>query len=469
MTAVQPRRDVAPSRAALDPATAERRARAARRSRRRDTIEAAAWLAGVGGLAFMLSSGTVDVTTLAGLLTTLGRIAGIVASTMIMAQLILIARIPLVEQAIGHDRGARLHARLGRLGFVVIIAHIVLLVAGYALPTQTGLLAQTWAFVVSYGGPMFMASVGFLVLVAVVVTSYAIVRSRWRYENWHAVHLFSYLAVGLSIPHQLTDGQSFMTMGPAWWYWVILWTVAVGGLLAYRVVRPLARFWRHSIRVAAVGTLPDGSTVIAMHGRRLTRLGAKGGQFMLFRFLQHDMWGQAHPYSLSRTVRDGWMRITVKPLGDGSAALRTLRPGTRVMVEGPLGVFTDDSRSGDHLVLAGAGVGITPILALLEDATFRPGGCTVIVRARSEAEIPHLEEFRELAAARGATLHVLTGRRGDGWAPASSPATLSRLVPAIAGADVYACGPDRWVTAVMDDAVVAGVPEHRRHAEEFAW
>ncbi|WP_062297296.1 ferredoxin reductase family protein [Demequina maris] len=454
---------------AVDPRLRARRDRAVTRSRRRDTLEAAAWLAGVGGLSLMLASGSVDVTTVAGLLTTLGRVAGIAASTMIMAQLILIARIPLVEQAIGHDRAARIHSQLGRIGFLVIIAHIVLLIAGYAMPTQTGLLAQTWDFVVGYGGPMFMASVGFVVLCAVVITSYAIVRSRWRYENWHAVHLFSYLAVGLSIPHQLTDGQSFMSMGFAWWYWVVLWTVAVGGLLAYRVVRPLARFLRHRIRVAAVGTLPDGSTVVAMHGRQLRRLNAQGGQFFLFRFLQADMWGQAHPYSLSRTVRDGWMRITVKPLGDGSSALRDLKPGTRVMVEGPLGIFTDASRSGDHLVLAGAGVGITPILALLESADFRAGGCTVVVRAHSEAEIPHLDEFRELAAARGAHLHVLTGARGDGWSPAALPVTLSQLVPTIAGADVYACGPQPWVDAVMDDATAAGVPAERRHAEEFAW
>ncbi|MDN4475722.1 ferredoxin reductase family protein [Demequina sp. SYSU T00192] len=471
MTAVAPRpaRRPQPFRPAADPRLRERREHAVARSRRRDTLEASAWLAGVGGVSFMLASGTVDVTSVAGLLTTLGRIAGIAASTMIMAQLVLIARIPLVERVIGHDRAARIHSQLGRIGFLVIIAHIVLLIAGYAMPTQTGLLAQTWDFVVGWGGPMFMASVGFVVLCAVVVTSYAIVRRRWRYESWHAVHVFSYLAVGLSIPHQLTDGESFMSMGLAWWYWVVLWTVAVGGLLAYRVVRPLARFARHRVRVAAVGTLPDGSTVVAMHGRHLRRMNAQGGQFLLFRFLQAGMWGQAHPYSLSRTVRDGWMRITVKPLGDGSSALRDLRPGTRVMVEGPLGTFHDGSRSGDHLVLAGAGVGITPILALLEDADIGPAGCTVIVRAHSEAEIPHLDEFRELAAARGAALHVLTGGRGDGWAPAALPARLAGLVPTIAGADVYACGPQPWVEAVMDDAARAGVPAERRHAEEFAW
>ncbi|WP_062301197.1 ferredoxin reductase family protein [Demequina subtropica] len=471
MTAVapgRPGRRTAP-RIVPDARVMARGQRGPRLSRRRDILEAAAWLVGVLGVSFMLASGSVDVTSLAGLLVTLGRVAGMAASTMIMAQLILIARIPLVERAIGHDRAAQLHGRLGRLGFLVILAHIALLVVGYAMPTQSGILAQAWDFAIGWGGPMFMASAGFIVLVAVVVTSYAIVRRRWRYESWHAVHVFSYLAIGLSIPHQLTDGETFMSMGVAWWYWVVLWAVAVGGLLAFRVVRPLARFWRHRVRVAAVGTLADGSTVIAMHGRHLTRLGAKGGQFFLFRFLQRDMWGQAHPYSTSRTVRDGWMRITVKPLGDGSAALRGLKPGTRVMLEGPLGIFTDDQRTGERLVLVGAGVGITPILALLEDADVRPGECTVIVRAHTPAEIPHLDELRELAAARGATLHVLTGARGGGWSPAATPVTLADLVPGLSRADVYACGPAPWIEAVMDDAARAGVPKERQHLEEFAW
>ncbi|WP_296666036.1 ferredoxin reductase family protein [Demequina sp.] len=452
-----------------DVATARRRHRAVFRSRWRDTVEAAGWLAGIGAVALMLASGTVDVGSAAGFLTTMGRIAGIVASTMIMAQLILIARIPVVERVVGHDRAAKIHSQLGRLGFIVIIAHILLLIGGYALSIHTTFLDQTWQFVVGYGGPMFMASVGFVVLVAVVVTSYAIVRTRWRYENWHAVHLFSYLAVGLSIPHQFTDGESFLTMGFAWWYWVVLWTVAVGGLLAYRVVRPVTRYFRHRIAVAAVDRVSDGSTVITMSGRDILSLRPEAGQFFLFRFLAKDMWGEAHPYSLSRAPRDGWLRITVKPLGDSSARLATLTPGTRVMVEGPLGIFTEASRSGDHLVLAGAGIGITPVLAFLETADVEPGRCTVIVRASSLEDAPHLDEVVRIARERGAAVHVLVGRRGPGWSPAQNPVILSDLVPEIAGADIYACGPAVWVDALFADAERAGVPKGRRHAEEFSW
>lgn len=446
-----------------------RRARGVMQDRRRDAVEAAAWLAGTGAIALALASGTLDVSSPSGLLIAGGRLAGIVASTLIMVQLVLIARIPVVERAVGHDRAARLHGTLGRLGFLVMIAHVALLVAGYALVARIGVITQAWELATAHGGPMTLAWIGAVVLIAVVVTSYAAVRRRWAYESWHAVHVFAYLAVGLSIPHQLTDGSTFMAGGFAWWYWAALWTVAVGGLLVFRVARPLVRMRRHRVRVAATGVLADGSTAIAMTGHRLGRLRARGGQFFLFRFLAPGMWGQAHPYSLSRAPREDWMRITVKPLGEGSAALAGLRPGTRVMVEGPFGLFTDAHRRGSHLVLAGAGIGITPVLALLEDSDVRPGECTVIVRAHAERDVPHLDELRSLAVAKGAALHVLVGPRGDGWAPQAAPVGLAQVVAGLAGADVFACGPTGWVSALMDDAARAGVPAERRHSEGFSW
>ena len=472
MTALAPapgaRHGVAPPPAASSSADRRRR-RAARRDGWRDTLEATAWLAGTGAVALALASGTLDVTTPAGTLITLGRLTGMAASTLILTQLVLIARIPAVERAVGHDRAARVHGRLGRLGFLVILAHAALLIAGYAMSAGAGVLDQTWQFVVGYGTPMLLASVGLLVLIAVVVTSYAAVRRRWQYETWHAVHVFSYLAVGLSVPHQLTDGSTFRAMGFAWWYWVVLWSVAAGGLLVFRVGRPLARHLRHRLTVAFVDPLPDGSTVIAMRGRRLGALHARPGQFLLFRFLERDIWGQAHPYSLSRAPREEWLRITVKPLGDHSARLASIRPGTRVMVEGPLGTFTDRERAGGPVVLAGAGIGIAPIVAMLDGAELERGRCTVIVRASSAADAPHLDEVMAFAEQRGFAVHVLLGPRGDGWTPAAQPVRLRDLVPDLADADVYACGPEPWVGALLDEAEQEGVPRDRLHTEAFAW
>ena len=77
--------------------------------------------------------------------------------------------------------------------------------------------------------------------------------------------------------------------------------------------------------------------------------------------------------------------------------------------------------------------------------------------------------LRSLAAAKGAALHVLVGPRGDGWAPQAAPVRLGHVVPGLAGADVFACGPTGWVGALMDDAARAGVPAERRHSEGFSW
>lgn len=435
----------------------------------KDSLEASAWLAGVGAIAFMLASGTATFSTLAGLSTTLGRATGMVAAMMIMLQLVLASRAPIVERVVGHDRALELHGRLGRIGFFVLLTHIATITFGYAAVSHTGYVDQTLQFVVGYSGTMTAAVIGFGVLCAIIVTSLAAVRARWRYEDWHAVHLFSYAAIALTIPHQFLDGTTFSTAAGAWWYWAILWGVCVGLFVVFRMIRPLWLFVRHDLRVAQVTTLPDGSAVVAIRGRGLKRLRPRPGQFFLFRFLTPELWDEAHPFSMSRARSGDWIRITVKPLGDFSSGVGALAPGTRVSVEGPLGVFHDRSRTSTHLVLAGAGIGLAPILSMLEGADFAPGQCTVIVRARSREEAPHLDEIIGIAEKRGAAVWTVFGKRGRGWSSADQPMNLRTLVPVITDADIYACGPDAWVESLREDARGSGVADEAFHFERFGW
>jgi ferredoxin-NADP reductase len=162
------------------------------------------------------------------------------------------------------------------------------------------------------------------------------------------------------------------------------------------------------------------------------------------------------------------MRITVKPVGDHTAAIADLLPGTRVMAEGPLGRFTAQHRRAYGTVLAGAGSGVAPILAILEELD-SSGPIVVFLRARSASEIPHLDEVRALAHERGATLYLLEGRRSEGWLPQGLTATMTQLAPAIAASDVYVCGPEAWADAVLDEARACGAPKEHLHREEFAW
>ncbi len=439
----------------------------------KDTLESVFWLSGVGAVSLMLAAGA-PITTLGDALTTIGRATGIVAATMMMVQLLVIARVPIVERRLGHDRAALLHGRLGRIGFIVIFVHVITLVLGYGARVNSGWWDQAWFFALHYGDEMTLSVIGFWLLIAIVVTSLAAVRAKWKYEKWHTVHMLTYVVIAVSIPHQFVNGTTFSgnalsaTDTFARWYWAVLWTVSVGAFLLYRWVRPLWHLMRYRITVARVDRNSDGTISVWMTGRSLQRLHPQAGQFFMWRFLAQGMWAQAHPFSLSKSPRGDVMRITVKPVGDHTAAIADLLPGTKVMAEGPLGRFTAHHRRAHGTVLAGAGSGIAPMVAILEELD-SSGPIVIFLRAREASEIPHLDEVRELAHERGATLYLLEGRRSAGWLPQGLSATMTQLAPAIGASDVYVCGPEAWATAVLDEARACGAPKEHLHREEFAW
>ena len=196
---------------------------------------------------------------------------------------------------------------------------------------------------------------------------------------------------------------------------------------------------------------------------RLDRLNARAGQFFSWRFLTRDRWWEAHPFSLSAAPDGRRLRITVKDLGDYTAALRAIPPGTRVIAEGPFGAFTTAARRRPRVALIAGGVGITPIRALLEDMPGGPGDIAVVYRALRAEDVILREELDELALRRGAEVHYVVGdHRGSEML---SPEHLLALVPDIAARDVYVCGPPAMTEATrasLDRSGVLAAPDLHR-------
>jgi ferredoxin-NADP reductase len=170
------------------------------------------------------------------------------------------------------------------------------------------------------------------------------------------------------------------------------------------------------------------------------------------------------------------LRITVKDLGDGTARVAGLRPGTRALIEGPYGVLTGDSYAGGPVVMLACGIGVTPLLSLLGELPYGPGQATLIYRARSEAEIAFRDELDWFATQRGVRVVYLLGTRAarPSWLPAQyadhpDADALRQIVPDLARSHLYLCGPDAWTTAAEEAARTAGVPDERLHTEQFSW
>lgn len=425
------------------------------------------WVAG-GGVPQLWSGGAAQTWQ------SLGRLSGLVGSVLLLGQVLLLARVPWVERSLGQDRATRWHRTLGVTSLLLVAVHVGTVTWGYALAAATSWPAEVWRTTTQDPG-MLLAAVGTVALAGVGVTSaVGPVRRRLRYETWHLLHLYAYLGVGLALPHQLWTGADFASSPSATAFWWTLWALAVAAVLVFRVGVPVALNLRHRLVVERVVPEGDGTVSVVLGGRGLHRLRASAGQFFLWRFGGPGV-TRAHPYSLSAPVVGDRMRISVKALGDGSAAVATLRPGTRAYVEGPFGRLTADRLTGRDVLLLAGGIGLTPLLAVAHEVT-DGRRVDLVHRTRDAEDVAFAGELAWLASERGLRVHHLPGpRAGDGswlpttWAGVDDMVALRHLVPDLAERDVLVCGPDPWADAVEAAVLAAGVPAGRVHRERFGW
>lgn len=391
----------------------------------------------------------------------LGRLAGLYGALLMACQLLLVARLPWFDRRIGMDRLTSWHRWVGFTLLWLLLAHAVFITFGYARLSSLSPVDQLVDLATTIEG-VLLSVVALLLIMVVGVVSARFARRRLAYETWHFIHLYTYVAVVLAFTHQVAVGTTFASSSVATAYWYAVWGVALGSVVLGRAVLPLWRNWRHQFRVTAV--VPENDNVVSIYisGKDLDKLPARAGQFFLWRFLTRDRWWQANPFSLSAAPDGRTLRLTAKVAGDGTAALRHLKVGTRVFAEGPYGAFTALHRTRSEAVLIAGGVGVTPIRALLEEIQ---GHAVVIYRVASDRDAVLYDELRELAHAKGAELHLVTGPPVPDKLAAGE---LARLVPDIANRDVFLCGPPPMMNAVLGSLRELNVPKAQTHFERFS-
>lgn len=443
--------------------------------RGQDFIEGLAWFSVIAVTAmFLINGGLQSLTEPSALLSAFDRLTALIATNLLLIDILLIARIPWIDFYYGHDRATAAHKKLGKPILYLILAHFISSVVQYAIVANVDVFTEFFSLMSI--GDLLLAAASLVLMILVVVTSLNFARKAISYEAWYLVHIFAYGAVLLAIPHQFSTGSDIAGKPIAMTYWIALYLFVLVNIVWYRILRPVIRGMRHSLKVSKVVSESSDAVSIYLSGKNVDKLGASAGQFFLVRVLTARDWWRPHPFSISAAPNSQFVRFTVASRGDDTKLMQTIKPVTPVLLEGPYGVFTEDRRTKEKVVLIAAGIGIPPVRALAEQLAARPGDVTIVYRLRNQADAALLDETRALAAQRNFRLIELEGRRGIGtsWMNAddSGRSDLERiqdLIPDLADSDVYICGPTPWTKAVEKTMRSAGVAERQIHAEEFAW
>ena len=195
-------------------------------------------------------------------------------------------------------------------------------------------------------------------------------------------------------------------------------------------------------------------------------------------------------YSLSDTPLKGdRYRVTIKkmgpppnapdaPVGVSSGYFHTnLQPGDILDCRAPRGNFYLDMAEHTPIVLIGGGVGITPMLSMIQSVAMSGSKreTWLFYGARNMAELVQAEGLKKLDDEHE-NIHVrfclsepedneVIGHDFD-YEGFISVELMKTVLPSI-NYDFYVCGPPPMMTAINNDLLGAGLPETRIHYENF--
>jgi ferredoxin-NADP reductase/DMSO/TMAO reductase YedYZ heme-binding membrane subunit len=395
-------------------------------------------------------------------ITAVGRVTGLLGAYLSLIVLLLMARVPWLERAIGLVRLASWHRYAGTSALTLILVHVLATVWGYAVIDDGGVGHEIGSIIDLPG--MVRATVATGLLVALAVTSASALRRRLPYGAWWVLHLSAYVAVVLGFAHQLDTGDDFVgrETAAAVWRWLVIAVLAA--VAWWRVARPLADAWARRTRVADVAPA-GGATSVWLEGDG-DRAGLRGGGFVLVRFLARGLWATARPYTVTEVGPGDRIRLVVRRRSPRSERVARLRPGTRVILEGPFGDLDRVAIApGAPVALLGAGAGVTPLRALAADLAAAGHDVVAVHRARSAEEQVLGADLRALESI---TLHEVLGSRGAAGADPLDAPGLARLVPDLAGRELVICSPPELTARLVHAATALGVPPERIHVGVFA-
>jgi predicted ferric reductase len=186
---------------------------------------------------------------------------------------------------------------------------------------------------------------------------------------------------------------------------------------------------------------------------------------------------EQHPISLSSCAHDEEGRnvgFTIKALGDWSGkTVPALKPGARIWLDGPYGVFTADREQGPGYVLIAGGVGITPFFSMCRTFAERGDQRPVILFYGTDAweNATFREQLDAIQESINLKIVYVLAKPGPDWNGERgfiNAAVLQKHLPRqFQRMQYFICGPAKLMDSMEEMLPEIGVPPEFIHTERF--
>jgi predicted ferric reductase len=383
----------------------------------------------------------------------LANISGLAAVAAFAGNLIIAGRLKPVARLFGGlEAMYAAHRRIAVLALALALAHAVL-AAGRADGLRLLLPAAGWA--------VFAGTIALACMAAGLTLTFFAPLSHER---------FVLVQRGLGVTFAIAVLHAFGVAGlrsstPLLVVVAVVVAIALAAFV-HRSLLPTLLARRHRYAVVAVNRLDD--TVVEIRLQPVDRgIAFTPGQFIFVSFRSGAVGREPHPYSIASPPRDGTLDIVVKALGDHTAALNVLAPGTRADIEGPYGTFSYLNVPNVRQIWIAGGIGVTPLLSMARNL----GGAAREIDFFYCTEGPeHAHFIDELYAKadRYPQFRVVPIRsRSLGRISAEDIIGVSR--PIENDAAILICGPPAMNANLARQFIERGIPRSQVYFEDFSF
>ncbi|MFO7729145.1 MAG: ferredoxin reductase family protein [Spirochaetia bacterium] len=400
-------------------------------------------------------------------------LSGVYGYSWLMVQLILSARLKVLERGIGQDRLLVFHRMMAPLSLLLLLVHVVIKLWLYPASLQVvgGIIAFVGFSLVGFFSAALLSGTH---KNSVFAGMRKLIYQKWKMQYHHikALHNSTFLLSILIFLHVLGSSTAAISVVLRV-YFIVLAAAALTVYMYHKLFRP----WLKDpvYRVVKVEQPSDQVTTIGFELEKGRAVRHNPGQFAFYRFLDGVPGKEEHPFTISAGTKGSdqksYLSFSAKALGDFTEALPSVQVGARLKVNGPYGVFSYRSLPQDSpLVWIAGGIGITPFLSMARSLVQERNVPKPVLlwNARRPEDFIYSDELKRAAE----LVPVLDGQQ-EYWDGRRGRITEELLQEVLSGEAIrramfFICGPPAMMTSVRGSLKSLGVDSSRMIWERFS-